>query len=48
MDNVLFVHIDEVSLCEIYCQLKQSPYLAGLVIAPEIVQIQPSYNIWDI
>lgn len=48
MDNILLVHIKEVSLFEIYCQLQHSPELAGVLITPEKVQIQLSFNIWDI
>lgn len=48
MDKVLLAHMNEISLFEIYCQLQQSPDLAGFLIAPEKVQIQPSFNIWDI
>ena len=48
MDNILLVHVKEVSLIEIHCQLQHIPELAGYLIAPEKVQIQLSFNIWDI
>lgn len=43
-DDDLLVHINEVSLFELYCQLQQNPVPAGLVIATVKIIRQTSFE----